>query len=314
MGNFNTAIRFLPGAKRAPTLVDLTRPFLKRDNAQFLARVAQSLDKLSHTSWPGGVGVDRGGVACIGLIGEYGLIGYTIRRAQEVIRVDRTPSYWSHAFLAYSPLSTDPGVNRHPKRSGWIWESTLEPAVGFSSFVERNGVSVRRISDYTQASFDPFAAHCVPNIAILAIALTEEERKAILDRADDPNADQLRYDLAGLLGTWYAYITNPADRPNPLSAGSGVFSSAYVQLAYDAAGIDLAPGAHQRNTCPEHLWQAARRLGPMFRASDADGHRIERPVVGWYCIRDKACVAAPVDAEIPATLRDAMKQLERHKA
>src|ERR1044072_2721989 len=33
------------------------------------------------------------------------------------------------------------------------------------------------------------------------------EKEAILDRADDPDVDQLHYDISGLLGTWYAYLS-----------------------------------------------------------------------------------------------------------
>lgn len=311
MANINTAIRYVPGAKAKPKeLVDLTRQFRRRDNADFLAEVAERLGALSKEKGPAGTGFDPGGVACIGLIGEYGLIGYTIRRAQELIRVDHMPSYWSHAFLITGPLSTNAATNRAAGDSAWIWESTLEPATIFNHFVNRNGVGPRRIGDYAAATFDLFAPHSVPNIAVLAIGLTPAERTAILDRADDPNVDQLRYDIAGLLGTWYAYVTNQANNPNPLATGHAIYCSAYVQLAYDAAGIDLAPGAHQRNTAPEHLWQALKYLQASFRVSDPATDKLEpRPLMGWYCIRDPACLVAPVDVRLPRTMTELIGKL-----
>lgn len=305
MRDVSSAIRYRPAAKENPELVNLTEEFKNRDNADFLAEMAKRLAAKATTLPADGIGFDRGGIACIGLMGEYGLIGYGIRRAQEIIRVDRTPSYWSHAFLIYTALSESADVNRDPTRSAWIWESTLEPSGPFNHFTVRNGVGPRRISDYTRGDFDLFAPHCVPNFAILTIGLTPEERQAIIDRADDPDVDQLRYDLSGLLGTWFAYLTDRAGAPNPLGAGNAIYCSAYVQLAYDAAGIDLAPGAHQRNTSPEHMWQAAKYLYETFRAPDTNtGERRTRPVVGWYVVRDPACLLAPVDAKIPRTIRD----------
>jgi len=314
MSNLNTAIRYDPAASVNPELHDLTRQFRRRDNAAFLAEVARRLHDAAETPDATGRRIDPGGVACIGLIGEYGLVGYGIRRAEELIRVDGTPSYWSHAFLLHSPLSTDARVNRDRKKSAWLWESTLEPPDAFSRFSDRNGVSARRIADYRRGGFHLLEAHCVPNFAVIAISLSPEERAAILARASDPNVDQLRYDVLGLAGTWFAYLTNRASRPNPLSDGHAIYCSAYVQLAYDAAGLDLAPGAHQRNPSPEHLWQGARYLYESFRAPREDAPvTAPRRVMGWYVARDRAAVVAPVDLadslKLPRNLLDAMAKL-----
>lgn len=311
MANLNTTVRFLAKAERNQDVIDVTEEFRRKDNAAFFAHVAEQLAERAKANLPGGLRFDAGGVGAIGLMGEYGLIGYAIRRAQELIRVDRGPSYWSHTFLVYSALSNDATVNRSRTKSPWIWESTLEPASPFNKFIERNGVGARRLADYNRAQFGLFSEHSVPNIGVIAIALTDGEREAIVDRADDPDVDQLRYDLSGLLGTWYAYITDQADKRNPLGAGHAVYCSAYVQLAYDAAGIDLAPGAHQRNTSPEHIWQAAKVLQSAFRATDERGEQLPRPIAGWYCVRDDACVIAPATREPgPRTLRQIMKAIE----
>ncbi len=319
MTNLNTAIRYDASARSNPGIVDLTSSFKGRDNASFLAEVAQRLQAASEQPDASGRRHDPGGVAAIGLIGEYGLLSYGIRRAQELLRVDGTPSYWSHAFLIASPLANTAAGNRSAGSSAWIWESTLEPDTRFSRFSDRNGVAPRRISDYSRAKFDLFHAHCAPNVAVLSISLSPAEREAILQRADDPDVDQLRYDLLGLLGTWFAYLTNRAVHRNPLSEGNGVHSSAYAQLAYDAAGIDLAPGAHQRNTSPEHIWQAARYLWQTFRAPDPNAPTtVERSVIGWFCARDRACVVAPVELaseqSSPRTLRDAVRQSQPRRA
>jgi len=318
MPNINTAIRYLAAGAPSGHFTDLSSEFKARDNAAFLAEVARQMKKLAGTkAGPMKTRFDVGGIATIGLIGSYGLLGYGIRRAQELIRVDRTPSYWSHAFLIASELSTDENANRGSD-SAWIWESTLEPSAIFGSHADRNGVGPRRIGDYANAEFRLFDAHCVPNMAVIAIALSDKERAAILDRADDPDVDQLRYDISGLLGTWYAFLTSRTGQPNPLGAGNGIYCSAYVQLAYDAAGIDLAPGAHQRNTAPEHIWQTAKRLSQMVTVLDAKAGRTKpRGVATWYCVRDPACVVFPTDlprgAQPPRKIREIVERFEARK-
>jgi hypothetical protein len=181
----------------------------------------------------------------------------------------------------------------------------------FNRFVDRNGVGPRRLADYARADFDLFSPHCVPNIAILAIALTPEERTKILNRADDPDVDQLHYDLSGLLATWYAYLSDRAQQINPLTQGNAIHCSAYAQLAYDAAGLDLAPGAHQKNTSPEHIWQAFKYLRQAFQIMDPATERlVQRPMLGFYCVRDQACVVAPVQLKIPRGIRAIVNALE----
>jgi hypothetical protein len=311
MTDLNTALRVNPDATQNPMLTDLTEDFRRRDNAAFLARVAELLRQAAGAEGPGGTRIHPGGVACVGLLGEYGLAGYSMRKAQEVIRLDRTPSYWSQAFLLVGNLSDDPAVNRSASRSALLWESSLEPPGALNYFTWRSGVAARHISDYARATFDLGAAHCVPNLAIIAISLTDAERTAILNRANNPDVDQLRYDLTGLLGTWYAYIMQRTGEPNPLAQGQALFSSAYAQFAYDAAGIDLAPGAHQRNTSPEHIWQAVKYLYQTFRVLDpAQDRPVQRTVMAWTCIRDQACVLAPAGTVLPRTLRELVQQVE----
>lgn len=295
-GLINTAVRFrATGAPKSP-VADVTPKFRSADNAAFLAYVAGELAALSKKFGPEEPGFDAGGVGCFGLLGEYGLIGYGIRQAQKLVRVDHLPSCWSHAFLFAQPLSTKATALRDPDTSPFIWESTLEPASLFNKFVDRNGVGPRHIGDYAPADFDLLREHSVPNMAVIAIGMTAKEREAVMERASQPDVDRLRYDISGLLGVWYAFLTNRASLPNPLADGRGIFCSAYVQLAYDAAGIDLAPGAHQRNTSPEHLWQGAKYFSDMYTWIGPEGKK-QRPVYGWCVLRDPAGIVAPVNVE-----------------
>jgi hypothetical protein len=115
----------------------------------------------------------------------------------------------------------------------------------------------------------------------------------VLARAIRPETDSTRYDLGQLRARWFEYLVDPVVQPNPLAEGVAMPSAAYVQLAYDAAGVDLSPGAMQRNTAPEHIWQLVRRLYRDAELMDESGHRAPRVVAGWYCVRDRSALPAP---------------------
>lgn len=300
MPNVNTVLRYLPGAEPNANLVDLSAEFRGKSNAAFIGHVAGELKALAQSGSPAGTKVDDGGVAAIVLAGGYGLVGYRLRRAQEVIRLDGTPSHWSHAALVATPL--DPRGTRRGLRATWVWESTIEPAAEFNLYAERSGASPRRLSDYAVARYEAGRPHCVPNIAVIALALTPAERRSVLEYADNPDIDRMRYDLPELLAAWYGWVLSGGAVPNPLTQGVAMPSAAYVQLAYDAAGIDLGLGGQQPNVTPEHIWQSAKYLGDWCRVTGDDGTLHVRPMHGWYCVRDRACRVAPDDVTVPVTL------------
>ena len=122
--------------------------------------------------------------------------------------------------------------------------------------------------------------------------------------ANYTEADLLAYDLPDLLGRWFHFALSLGKRKNPLLSGVAMPSASYAQLAYDAAGIDLSPGATQRNSTPEHFWQAARYLYPMFEAPDSEGNLVRRPVLGFYCVREPECLLAPSGATLPRSFEE----------
>lgn len=305
MPNVNTALRYVPGATKNEDLVDLTDECAEVDNAEFLARVAERL-KRSRDRRRAGTAIDREGVACIGLLGGYGLDAYRLRLAQEAVRFDRMPSYWSHAFLIATPLSIDPEVNRDPDHSPWVWESSLRPGERASMLNQWMGAGPRRVAEYASAAFDPASSQAAPNMAVIAIALTDEERERVLAFADKPYMEQLAFDLQSLQSAWFHFLRVGEQSANPLAAGHAVHSAAYVQMAYDAAGIDLAPGAVQRNIAPEHIWAAAMWMSDGFTVPDPRRRRTaSRRVRGWYVTRDKAAVPLPPERRMPLSVRDA---------
>jgi hypothetical protein len=288
---FNTATRFA-GDEANPQFEDLSPEFRDRSNADFFAEVRRRLDRAGKADPL----FAHGGRGAIGLIGEYGWMGAALRGAQRHVRFDRLPSHWSHCFLFHDRIGKKASDNRSAQGSPWIWESTLEPASPFGRYLDRSGVAPRRLADYGRHRFDLFADHSVPNVAVVAFGMTEEDIDLVMDRADNPDVDRLRYDLLGLLGGWYAYLTSPATLPNPLTRGEALFSAAYLQLAYEAAGIDLALGSHQRNTSPEHIWQTGKYF---HRPYEALGH----PVRVYACIRDPYGGIPPAEVRIPRGLR-----------
>ncbi len=315
MTNLSTATRYLANAAHNPELIDLCPQFATKDNADFVAEVARRLSarqrhlRAARASAGSRAAEQReiasDGVLAIGLLGEYGPLGYALRRAQEVLRIDRSPSHWSHAFLFLDPLRASAASLRDPERSPRVLESTLQPGASASSpFAFRNGVNVRRFSDYARARFDPNAARSAPNIAVLCFALSAAERAAIRVRALRPEADLLAYDLPDLLGRWLHFALSLGKRKNPLLRGLAMPSASYAQLAYDAAGIDLSPGATQRNSTPEHFWQAARYLYPMFEAPDTEGNLLRRAVLGYHCVREPECLLAPAGARLPRSFEE----------
>jgi hypothetical protein len=55
-----------------------------------------------------------------------------------------------------------------------------------------------------------------------------------------------------------------------------------VEYRFEEIQLDLTPGANDRNSAPEHLWNGARWW------SDAFGE-LDRPISGRYVIRDPHC-------------------------
>jgi hypothetical protein len=88
--------------------------------------------------------------------------------------------------------------------------------------------------------------------------LDSDDVDKVEKQADQPNADRLRYDLWESLSVWKQFLWSDGTGVNPLREGVPIPSSAYVEMAYEAIGLDLVPGASERNSAPEHIWNAAR--------------------------------------------------------
>lgn len=287
--------RFFDASAPVEPVADLTEQFRDEDNAAFLAKVASELSTLQPAN-EHDPRHSAGGEMAIGLIGGYGLMGYGLRRSQEILRLDRGPSYWSHAFLFNGGLNADAQQLRGPS-SPWLLECTFRPSAQVSDALYRDGVMPRRLAEYSTARFDWNCANSIPNFAVISIGLTDSELKSIRAAALTPEAARQHLGLVSLAGQWFQYLCDKGEIRNPLTLGKPVHSAAYVQMAYSAASIDLAPGASQNTVAPEHFWGLAKHLQHMslYRAPGTNA-LLPRPLRIWTCIRDPHCVIRPVDA------------------
>jgi hypothetical protein len=242
-----------------PNVLEWTDDYRDKDNAAFFADAIRSLseqDEYGHD-----------GLALIGLVGSCDLPGVALRRAQSILRWDRRPSLWSHAFLIVEALA-DGG-------DAAIREVTLHSRSGVFPEPADNAITPATLAGYTNPRVDA-------NVALLAVRMNDEEAAAVASRAvDRPNLERLRYDLFETLGHWQSFLWTRGT-PNPLETGVPVFSSSMVEYCFEEIQLDLTPGANDRNSAPEHLWNGARWW------DDAFGE-FERPIHGRYVIRDTRC-------------------------
>ena len=233
---------------RNPDIEDWTDRFRGEDNSAFFSA---AIDELS----------DQDGLGLIGLVGSCDLPGVALRRAQSILRWDRRPSQWSHAFLLVG--------------GGELREVTLHSRAGHFPEPEDNAITPATLDHYASPRVDA-------NVALLAVRMEADEARRVVERATlHPNLERLRYDLFETLGIWQSYLWT-SGTPNPLETGVPNHSSALVEYCFEEIQLDLTPGANDRNSAPEHLWNSARWWGEELGEFD-------RPIRGRYVTRDRGC-------------------------
>jgi hypothetical protein len=214
-------------------------------------------------------GVGNGGRMVIGLLGQRDIPGVALRNAQAVLRWDLRPSLWSHVFLISRPVT---GGSRAVSDAALL-EVPMYSRMGTFPQPERNAVSDGRLGSYRSPEVDA-------NAAVIAIQMTDKEARDVERRARDFNVDRLRYDLWEALGVWQAYLWSAGQAANPLREGFPIPSSAYVEMAFEALNLDLTPATSERNSAPEHIWNAAVWWHEAFQKTH------DRAIRGFYVVRD----------------------------
>lgn len=232
---------------------------------------------------------DSGDGSCaIGLIGSSDLPGICLRQAQSVLRDDRRPSYWSHAFLLTSAWDGTSSINQLP--------------IAEVPFFSRNGqfpepadnavIRSTTLGHYLDRRVDP-------NVALFAVTrpqgnnvkpLTTENIDIIKAAVADPNLDRGRFDFWHNLGVWQQYFWSGQQLPNPMLTAQPMPATAFLEMLFEQIGIDLTPSASERNSAPEHLWTSMRWwLQHPVQEQRGPGGAV---VTGCYAIRDQGAAVS----------------------
>lgn len=261
---------------------DLSKQFKAKDNLKFVQQVLETMESEFH--------VGNRGHMLIGLVGSTDHFSVMVRRAQSVLRWDRMPSRWSHAFLIAAPWDGTSKLEKLP-----ILEVPLFPrgTNGMYSPGENGLVRTSTLKTYADEELDA-------NFALLTVlphaesgqsvrALSDEEVQKVAGRAAMPNFDRQRFDLWESLCAWQRYVWSEAEGRNPFREGIPLPAASFIEMAYEALPVDLVPGASERNSAPEHLWNSAR----YWYQEDAETlvqQAAPFVMTGAYTIRDPGAV------------------------
>jgi hypothetical protein len=169
---------------------------------------------------------------CVGLFGGSSAVDRAIRMGQRGMDDGAKPSLWSHvAVFEGERLDGRP----------WLLESDFDVGKGQL----RNGVQENRVDKY--ASEKEW-----PNLAVLDFGLKEKDVRRVLVAGLDLVAKRTRYDLDGILQTYWAMMRKTMHEGREKDS---TFCSAFVRAIFQHAGIDLFPGIAVRHTLPEHVSQ-----------------------------------------------------------
>lgn len=248
--------------QRNPGISEWTKDYVVKDNLAFFA------DALAAVQAKG-----RGnrGLMTIGFVGHRDMPGVMLRSAQSVLRWDKRPSLWSHVFLIAEPVESASAANGDTP----ILEIPIWPRYSCFPRPDHNGVFRGKLSAYADRQLDA-------NVGLLAFRLKGNEASAVKRRAEDFNYDRFRFNHWESLGVWHAYLWAQDTATNPLRENVPIPSASYIDMAYEAIGIDVTPGANERHSAPEHIWNAACWWHEAFKKR---GH----PVCGYFVKRDPGC-------------------------
>ncbi len=179
------------------------------------------LDKLRETAQPGD----------IILLGNPSIIGSPIMLAQSFQTKDGQPSQYTHSVIYVS--------------EDLCAESTIRFKPGITELLRvKNGTQYGKLSDYENYRY----------WLLLHFPFTEEQRDALLDKAQSLIDAEMTYPVDGLLGSLLSfYLFKSAS--NPLQSKNSLYCSAFVQEVYSVLGIDFDPNHTARNTSPEIISQ-----------------------------------------------------------
>ena len=217
----------------------------------------------SNCAWLGRLGATSG----ILLLGGSSLAHFRIRVAQSHVRSDLLPSFWSLVGILVDEQTF----------ASVPFDGRSDPSI----VPRTNGVQTCRLEEYD----DPVR---FPNIAV--VHFTDDERP-IHQNIDRVKSERSVIDLPTLMLPWLGYIWSVGQAANPLLAGQGLPSAAFVETVYGIAGIELTPGLSSASSCPEAMWAAAKWWHQFYGDEAGRGdaaHAIARKPAGQFAVRQPA--------------------------
>lgn len=256
---------------------DITKVRKDATSDEFLSTIAKAIPAEDR----------RGGILLVGGVSPRDVV---VRHAQAELRLDRLPSYWSHAALI---LDWKDGAKLDAIVGA---EVTLDPPEPAKQVPERNGVTLFRLARYSDR--DRY-----PNLAFGTICNAKKGLKDKIEGAAlNPNRDRLRYRFWEWLGAWASYTYAPAATANPIATGIPLAGAAFCEYAYEVAGLDLTPGATAPNACPELLWTT------LLYWYDRIGPQVGR-IAAWSLVRDdESPTRTPLSITLDDEFREATQQ------
>jgi len=242
-------------------ITDATDQFLKQDNRKFFQAALSALGNA-----PSGEGR-----VFIGFIGSRDLPGVTLRRAQSILRWDLRPSLWSHTFILTSASMDQSAGSGSPM----VYHVPFDTRSAEFHAPEDNAVIKSSLDIFADRQRDA-------NVGLISVSLPEADVKKVSDRCEDPNLDRIRYNFWDALGIWQSYFWSFGLRGNPLRDGCPIPAASFIEYCFEALALDITPGASERNSAPEHLWNAAKFWYEAYATKD-------HVIAGQYVLRDVGC-------------------------
>lgn len=211
----------------------------------------------TNTQWLSRAGISSG----ILLLGGASLAHFRIRVAQSHLRADLMPSFWSAA-----------GILRGDK------VDTVQLEWPDASAIPPNNA----VCEVPASQFDD--PQWFPNIAVLRFA---GDARALRGGIERVRRERSIVDLPRLVVAWLGFVWGAGEHGNPLLAGVGVPSAAFVDSAHGLAGVELTPGLSSDATCPEAIWLSAKWWQRYYRDTGA-GKGLRLVPSGVYATRQRA--------------------------
>jgi hypothetical protein len=217
----------------------------------------------SNREWLRNLGVSSG----IILIGGSSLAHFRIRVAQSHVRTDLFPSFWSLAGILHD---------------GETFASVpLDGRADPSDVPRINGIQTCRLDEYDNPKY-------FPNIAVLHFT---DDVGPIHENIERLKSQRSVIDLPTLMLPWLGYIWSIGQAGNPLLAGNGLPSAAFVETVYGIAGVEVTPGLSSASSCPEAIWVAAKWWHQFYGEGTGvrdEAHAIARMPTGNFAVRQPA--------------------------